>query len=186
MKPIPRDAYILCGGQSSRMGREKTTMLLAGKRLVDWLIETIVEAGFRPHIVLKENQHVDTNVPTIFETSTTLHPLVGVATALRHCPAEFALILPCDIPLIEAPSLRLLASHHKATFALGTAPEPLLLWLPTLLANRAEHFAEHNRSARDFIEGFAPCQLPQSELLNLNTPEVHNEAARQLSSRSGR
>ena len=186
MSSLTRDAYILCGGQSNRMGRDKASLPLAGKRLVDWLIEAIRGAGFQPHVVLKTSQRLETTVPIVREASSAQHPLIGVATALRHCSRDFALILPCDVPLLEVSSLQSLTALHQATFALGAEPEPLLLWLPTRLADKAERFAKHNRSVREFIEGFAPCQLPQSELLNLNTPEVHYEAARKLSSRANR
>ena len=70
------DAYVLCGGQSRRMGRDKATLPLAGKRLVDWVIETIVEAGFRPHIVFC---HFFT--PKLFNLR---YPLDGVVFVLRH------------------------------------------------------------------------------------------------------
>lgn len=101
-------AFILCGGASSRMGRDKGLLEISGQPLVvriAGLVEPLVSSVKivgppERYCTLGLRVIADRNVGTSGETSTPQGPLAGIATALEATDTTWTVILACDLPYL--------------------------------------------------------------------------------------
>jgi molybdenum cofactor guanylyltransferase len=98
-------AYILAGGRSSRMGRDKAMLPLAGRTLLARAVATACTVAHE--VVLLGDRHdlqgADRAIPDLHPGC---GPVGGMETALRdlvlHPNAEWACFLPVDMPFLPA------------------------------------------------------------------------------------
>ncbi len=92
------DGFILSGGQSRRMGRDKCELTLNGRSFVQLISDQMsaVTSSVRVvggHVAQSELSHV-----------ADIHPgwgaLGGVHAALANCSSEWALVVACDFPFV--------------------------------------------------------------------------------------
>lgn len=99
--------FILAGGLSTRMGRDKSRIRVTGRCLLTWVRNAAKATGWPVRIIRKDI------VPR-------RGPLGGVLTALRRTRANVLLFLSCDMPAIKTDWLMLLAdslpAHKLAAF----------------------------------------------------------------------
>ncbi|HEY2859177.1 MAG TPA: molybdenum cofactor guanylyltransferase [Terracidiphilus sp.] len=107
-------AFILAGGQSSRMGRDKALVPLNGQPLIHHAISLIHQLGLQPTIA-GARSNLATYAPILPDDTPDRGPLSGICTALRHTTTELALFLPIDLPLLPASLLRYLIFHAQIT-----------------------------------------------------------------------
>lgn len=88
-------AFILAGGQSSRMGRDKSALMLGGRTFLERL-STVLRAVVDEVHVIREDA-----VPRC-------GPLGGMLTAFQEFRFQRGLFLACDMPLLDVPTLRAL------------------------------------------------------------------------------
>ena len=94
-------AFILAGGESSRMGRDKAMLEIGGVTMLDRTIGVIRSVGIEPVIVGAPKQfarNVETSV--LDDDWPAAGPLGGIATALRASPKPWSLIVACDLPYL--------------------------------------------------------------------------------------
>jgi molybdenum cofactor guanylyltransferase len=112
----PTDAagFVLAGGQSRRMGREKALVELGGRPLIAHAIETLRGAGLPPSIA---GAHADlaSFAPVIPDTNPDQGPLAGVCAALAATHAQHTVFLSIDQPLIPTSLLAYLLHHARIT-----------------------------------------------------------------------
>ncbi|MGA8086871.1 MAG: molybdenum cofactor guanylyltransferase [Terracidiphilus sp.] len=110
--PMTPDAFILAGGQSTRMGYDKALTLLAGVPLVQHACNLIRSAGLNPCIAGAQS-NLSSFAPTLPDdpTRSGLGPLSGICSALANASAPLAVFLPVDLPLLPA-SLIVYLLHH--------------------------------------------------------------------------
>lgn len=113
------EGFVLAGGQSSRMGRDKALVELAGKPLVAWALEVLRGAGFTARIAGARTE-LAAFAPVVPDEAVDAGPLSGVCSALSVTAAECCVFLPVDLPLIPAPLLRFLVQHGQITDAAVT------------------------------------------------------------------
>lgn len=123
---------MLAGGHSRRMGRDKASLVLDGRTLLDHALERLREAGFTPVRVGCRNP--DLSAPIVRDRFPDSGPLAGIEAALRSLDAQRqpqALFTPIDLPLLPAFFLHWLWARAQATGAwatiplLGGRPQPL-------------------------------------------------------------
>lgn len=118
-------AFVLAGGQSSRMGRDKATLSLGGRPLVVHALEKLRALGFSPQIVIGQSgSRPDLAVfaPVIADNYAGLGPLGGIEAALSASDAALNLFLPVDLPLLPVEFLRWMVDRAQQTQALATIP----------------------------------------------------------------
>ena len=103
-------AVILCGGQSTRMGRDKgllpfgdETMLARIVRIVRPIVDHVI-------VVAKQDQQTPADVTVIHDPIEDLGPLAGIAAGLAASTSDLNLVVACDMPLINPQVLRRLIS----------------------------------------------------------------------------
>jgi molybdopterin-guanine dinucleotide biosynthesis protein A len=171
---------IIAGGQSRRMGADKLTLLLEGKRIIDHVIDRV--APQVDALVINANEAVDRFaghrvIPDLRATGT---PLAGVHAGLSWGAAKgFTHVLTTsgDTPFLPA-DLRTRLSLHNAAIAESHGQQHYLigLWpvaaLPLLTENL---FRVQDWAAK---LGATPVHWDGDPFFNINTPEDLIEAAR--------
>ena len=167
--------FVLVGGRSTRMGRDKATLPYHGTTLAEWIARQVSEAAGSATLV----GNVDTGIPDLYPGE---GPLGGIITALEHSRAEWNLIVACDMPYAEAPFLRRLlhAARESGADALiphgpSGLPEPLCaVYRRQALDTIRASFAAGTRKVTDGLAGLVVVTLEIEEVAqfqNLNTPE---------------
>jgi len=117
--------FVLAGGQSSRMGRDKALLPYRDTVLVDWIARQVETAAGSATLVGPPERYRSLGHPVLADLRPGCGPLAGIETALSATPAEFNLIVACDLPNLTAELLAgLLAAaiRHDADCTLPEAP----------------------------------------------------------------
>ncbi len=104
--------FVLAGGESSRMGRDKALLSFAGRPLIAWAISILREAGLTVSIAGARSPALAEFAPVIEDSGPGLGPLAGICAALASTSAKRAVFLPVDLPLL--PSSLIVYLLHQA------------------------------------------------------------------------
>jgi molybdenum cofactor guanylyltransferase len=106
-------AIVLAGGKSSRMGHDKALIEIQGTPLLRRVCNVALQCANPVYVVTPWQERYQNLVPDcqfIRETSTNPEsphgPLRGFAQGLAQVQTEWVLLLACDLPRLEAPSLQ--------------------------------------------------------------------------------
>jgi molybdopterin-guanine dinucleotide biosynthesis protein A len=117
--------FVLAGGQSSRMGRDKALLEFAGRPLVAHALELFQEAGISAMIAGATSPALK-SLPIITllieDASPGLGPLSGICTALSIISTRYAVFLPVDLPLLPPSLIVFLLRHARITGSVVTVP----------------------------------------------------------------
>jgi molybdenum cofactor guanylyltransferase len=205
--------FVLAGGQSSRMGRDKALLPFAGRLLIERAISTLRDAGLKASIAGPRGP-LSEFAPVVLDSRPGEGPLAGICAALAATSARYAFFLPIDLPLLPAPLVAYLVHHATATTQTVTIPSiggvaqtfPAVLDRGTLLALKSELEAGRRgcllgfqKAAGAFRQSVTPTPVellvqagqigdpwhlpPMSWFLNVNTPEELQHAESFLTSR---
>ena len=109
--------YILTGGASRRMGRDKARLPWRGSTLVEWIAGQVREAVGNATLVGAPERYSDLRIPAIGESFPGCGPLSGIEAVLRHSPFELNVVVGCDMPFLTSQAMRELASEATAAGA---------------------------------------------------------------------
>jgi molybdenum cofactor guanylyltransferase len=107
--------YVLAGGKSRRMGEDKAFLEFGGKTFVEHAVSSLSTICENVKIVLNDAEiepiihSILPNVPRIFDIFKNRGALGGIHVALTDCESEFAIILACDLPLVDSRVIEKLA-----------------------------------------------------------------------------
>ena len=94
------EGFILAGGNSSRMGADKSRLILDGKTFVERISEELLSLVDSVTIVGKHSEQ-DLNLPRAPDIYPRWGALGGVHAALTACNSQWAAIVACDLPFIS-------------------------------------------------------------------------------------
>ncbi len=97
-------AYILAGGKSERMGRNKAFLDINGVTFIELINKSLKNIFEYVYIVTKKSGITGFN-NIIYDTLTQYSPLSGIYTALLHTDKEIVFIKACDNPIISEPMI---------------------------------------------------------------------------------
>lgn len=109
--------FILAGGESSRMGRDKALLELGGAPLIARAARLVESVAGSPTIVGSPERLGALGWKTIPDDSPGSGPLGGIATALRATEAEWNLVVACDLPYLTREWLEFLVGRALASDA---------------------------------------------------------------------
>ena len=123
------EGFVLIGGASRRMGRDKASLLIDGVRLSDRLIARLSAVTVRARLVgrqregapaessLISQQHCPpANVCDVYRTPDGCAPrcaLTGLHAALWHARTEWVAVLACDLPFVTSELIAALAARRS-------------------------------------------------------------------------
>ncbi|HEY3927226.1 MAG TPA: molybdenum cofactor guanylyltransferase [Candidatus Koribacter sp.] len=116
--------FILAGGRSTRMGRDKALLVLEGKTLLERALETARDVAGEVAIVGARERYAEFGVNVVEDEFQQCGPLGGIHAALGASHTELNVILSVDTPLVSAGFLRYLLKRAQAQpDALATVPD---------------------------------------------------------------
>lgn len=123
MASIPRVAgFILAGGESSRMGRDKALLELNGVPLVVRTARLVESVATPASVVSNVDAYRGLGLRLIGDDWPGAGPLGGIATALRVSPAAWNLVVACDLPYLHKTWLDYLVERAFASAADAVVP----------------------------------------------------------------
>ncbi|MGH9564163.1 MAG: molybdenum cofactor guanylyltransferase [Terracidiphilus sp.] len=117
--------FILAGGHSSRMGRDKALLEFAGRLLIVHTLAILEQAGLPAAIAgaaPSARAPLGLFAPLIQDSAPGKGPLSGICAALASTSARYEVFLPVDLPFLPPPLLVVLVSHARATRSAVTVP----------------------------------------------------------------
>jgi molybdenum cofactor guanylyltransferase len=179
------EAFILAGGASSRMGTDKSQLLLENQTFVERIAATLLTVTDSIRLV---GYHENSKLPTVADVYPNWGALGGLHAALSACRREWAIVVACDLPLVTAELFQHLASLDNEYDAVvpiqpDGRPQPLAALYRADPCRRAatELIEKGRRRPLDLLESvrtrwvdFAEiANLAQAErfFVNINTPE---------------
>jgi molybdopterin-guanine dinucleotide biosynthesis protein A len=123
--------FILAGGESARMGRDKALLELGGEALIVRMAQLVESVAGCVTVIGDSAAYRALGLRTIGDDWPGAGPLGGIATALRASSARWSLVVACDLPYLTKPWLdytirRAFASRAEAVVPMGAlGAEPL-------------------------------------------------------------
>ena len=122
----PVTAFILSGGRSSRMGRDKNSLLLGNRTLLARAIETAQAAGGVVFVVgpqtSLEAASADASVRIVEDRFRGQGPLAGIHAALKASSTDLNFIMAVDMPFVTPGLIQYLVQRAARTEALVVVP----------------------------------------------------------------
>lgn len=110
--------FVLAGGQSRRMGRDKALVEFAGRPLVEHALDILEQAGLSGAIAgvqASTRASLEAFAPVLEDASPGLGPLSGICAALAATSARHAIFISVDQPLLPPSLLIFLLRHARIT-----------------------------------------------------------------------
>jgi molybdopterin-guanine dinucleotide biosynthesis protein A len=178
---MTRAGFVLAGGASRRMGRDKALLPLGAGTMVEQIAATVRNAAGNVTIIGPIERYTHLGFPVVPDKIENCGPLGGLYTALCITKAEWNLIVACDMPHVtEAFLKRLMEAAAEASDADCLVPEtggkldPLCAVYHARVACAAESAIHHKLfKMHDFISTLRTSRWPVPDprpLDNVNTP----------------
>ena len=173
-------AAVLCGGKSSRMGREKAELLYRGVSFLDLQINKLRSIGIED-ILIAGHSDPGPGTRPVRDVFPGKGPLSGIHAALQQAENERILVLAVDMPLLPAEHLLSLLEEENADAVLWSSDgrtQPLPGVYSKKLLPLCEEILQGNRtSVRMLLDRCSVCAIEYTKdpeyLSNCNTPEEY-------------
>lgn len=99
------NGYILAGGKSSRMGKDKGLLLFEGKPMIRYVIEQMQPLFDNLVIVSNNPEYEIFGLEVIPDLIKDIGPAGGIYTALSHSDSQLNFIVSCDMPFVTAAAI---------------------------------------------------------------------------------
>lgn len=193
-------AFILAGGRSTRMGRDKAFLELGGRSLLERALA--LGRSVAAHVaIVGERAKFVSFAPVAPDIYPDCGPLGGIHAALSGSNTELNLILAVDMPLVNSRFLEYLISRTEASGTVVTVPQvkgryqPLCAVYRRAFAAVAEKALTTGRNKIDALFSQVPlCVINDEELSqggfgsamfrNVNTPAEWGQARREMESQA--
>jgi molybdopterin-guanine dinucleotide biosynthesis protein A len=187
--------YVLAGGRSTRMGRDKALLAWQGSTLLETALSKIAALGIECAI-LSGNPAYARYGRLVPDCAGYSGPLAGIEAALLDADNRLTMILPVDMPYLPTVLLQLMLERARETGAALTMPmqqgraQPLVAVLsPAMLAPLTESIRQGAKAVYrtlvecaadsldifsvEHLEAVGQLELQQHSALfaNLNAPE---------------
>jgi molybdopterin-guanine dinucleotide biosynthesis protein A len=196
------EGFILVGGQSSRMGSDKSQLVFGKQTGVERIAAALWPLTARVRLVGSRVQAPASGLENVTDTYERWGALGGISAALGACQSEWAVIVACDLPLVSSHLFHRL-SHLAQQSELQNLdavvpiqadgrPQPLCaLYRRQICSKAAERLiaeGEHKPRAllatvrTRWVQFQELADLPGSDhfFLNVNTSEDYRQAKRAL------
>ena len=189
---LSRMGFLLAGGQSSRMGADKTFLEFQGRTLLERALAVIGHVC--PSVAIVGDPVRFSNYGSVVEdVYSGCGPLAGIHAALVRSSAEWNLMLAVDMPFVSEDLLSCLFSAAEESGAVVTVPRTGNGFQPLCAVYRREFAGAADRALRAgkykidaVFAGLAIRIIEEGELkkagfsernfFNVNTPEDRHRA----------
>jgi molybdopterin-guanine dinucleotide biosynthesis protein A len=171
----PFAAVLLAGGKSSRMGRDKASVVIDGQPLWQRQLATLRATGAQELFISgkPDGPYADSGIEIIVDSSLGRGPLAGLEAALRRTRQPLLLVLAIDLPDMTSTFLADLV-RRASTNGLGVVPrtaewfEPLAaVYSPACLPLVEECLRGEDHSMQRFVREAVAQNLVEERPLTL-------------------
>jgi molybdopterin-guanine dinucleotide biosynthesis protein A len=184
---------VLSGGENKRMGKDKAFLKIAGKPMIEHVLQALQSVVNRIIIVTNSPQaYASYDALVVTDASDKRGPLTGIYTGLLHSTDEYNIVVACDMPFLNSSLLSYMASlagdYDVVVPKVGEYIEPLhAIYRKQLLPVMEKRIQCDARQIRGVFSEVRVRYVTESEIdrfdperrsfKNLNTPEEYKEAA---------
>lgn len=184
----PVTVAILAGGESSRMGTDKSFVMLAGKFLIAHVIERASVLGLPVMIIANQPERYQVfGLPVMSDVLPDRSSLGGLYAAIYHSRSDFTLCVACDMPFLNPELLTYLIGlrdgYDAVVPVIGGHPQGLhALYSKTCLEPMRRQLEQNQLKIRDFSAHVNTSWIDEDNLrrydadltafVNVNTPEA--------------
>src|SRR5512143_2118542 len=136
--------FVLTGGRSSRMGRDKPLLSIHGSLLIERTAEVVRAAAGNVTLIGAPERYAHLGLPVLPDLVGNCGPICGLHTALKTTGADWNLVVACDMPGLTAAFLSDLLAAAKQ---LGCA-----CLVPQTVSGIHRLCAVYHRRAGDAVE----------------------------------
>jgi len=115
--------FVLTGGSSSRMGRDKALLPIEGSLLVERTAERVRTAAGSVTLIGAPGRYMHLGLPVLQDLVEGSGPIGGLHTALKTTRADWNLVVACDMPGLTAAFLSDLLAAAKQLGCTCLAPK---------------------------------------------------------------
>jgi molybdopterin-guanine dinucleotide biosynthesis protein A len=131
-------AFILAGGKSTRMGKDKAFVEFEGRTLLARALELAGSVASDVRIV-GSRERFAAFAPVVEDVFRDCGPLGGIHAALRHSATDINLVLAVDMPFVSWALLRyLIGQAEKSEESVAVVPRGKEGWQPLCAIYRRE------------------------------------------------
>jgi molybdopterin-guanine dinucleotide biosynthesis protein A len=98
-------SIILAGGRSSRLGRNKSLQIVAGKTLIQWAIDRLAILSTEIIVATARGEEIPYSSNASLKTVADIHPgkgpLAGIYSGLIASSSPRAIVVSCDTPFLS-------------------------------------------------------------------------------------
>mgnify|MGYP005858608727 CR=1 FL=1 len=192
----PVTVAILAGGQSRRMGTDKSFVLLDGRPLIQHVIDCACQLDY-PVILIANNveRYQPFGLPVYADIIPNAGALGGIYTALTHSQSDYVLCLACDMPRVNPALLRYLIDLRADYDVIAPLVDSVAQTLHAVYHKRClpvmhEAIEQNNLKIRDILSRLQVRFIHETEVkqfdpsltsfANINTPNdlrgIHPQA----------
>ena len=173
--------FVLAGGRSSRMGRDKALLAFQGSTLVESAAAKVRRAAGNVTLLGSPELYGHLGIPVVADLIPDCGPMGGLHTALMATQADWNLLVACDMPGLTVDLLTSLLLQAPGCGADALVPQWEGQWEP-LCAVYHRRLAFPAKAAldrkffkmQDFVSQIGACPWPAPDpslFANWNTPE---------------
>jgi molybdenum cofactor guanylyltransferase len=182
----PLYGLVLAGGKSLRMGYDKRAIQWHGKDQQYYMADLLKNMCNEVYISCRAEQQneIDENYQTLADSYDGAGPIAGILSAFTAKREVAWLVVACDLPLMDLPTLQFLVNNRDSQSIATTfkspfdgLPEPLItIWEPSAFEKLRAHLDGGYTCPRkaliknEELVKMVVAPKPQT-LLNANTPE---------------
>lgn len=172
--------FVLVGGRSSRMGRDKALLRSTSSSLLEEVASKVAAAAGSVALIGEPERYGKLGWDCLPDLRPGLGPLAGIEAALESRRGELNLIIACDMPGLENRWLQRLLQKAEETSALCVVARdgnqhihPLLGVYRTKCVSAVRNALGRNQlRVSDLIRELHPVTLDfEQTIWNLNTPQ---------------
>jgi molybdopterin-guanine dinucleotide biosynthesis protein A len=177
---------VLAGGDSRRMGRDKTRLEIDGQTLLQRAVD-VLQGVFPQVLVSVRQRRDDVAVPQVLDGLPDAGPLAGLCAGLAQAGTPWVFAVAADMPFLDPQVIRLLAGRRGSFQAVVPViqgfPQPLAAYyaVTALPIIRAAMESPGKHSLRGVLERLDVCLVHEDDLraadpglrgfIDLDTPE---------------
>lgn len=183
---------ILCGGRSSRMGRNKALLDFGGKSIIEHTVDLFV--SIFPETILVTNtpeEYSNLGIKTVTDIFPHKGSLGGIYTGLLHASHEYSFIATCDMPFLRRGLIEFLMTlkdgYDVVVPVLNGGHEPLhAVYSKSCLKTIENRISKGDLRIRGFYHEVKVREVREDEMkgynpdpspfININTPEEYESA----------
>lgn len=177
---------VVCGGQSSRMGTDKSLLLYHDKPQRYHLYDML--QPFCENVFISCNKEQALNMEPGYDllpdhpSYSNIGPMAALLSAFKEFPGKNILFIGCDYPFLNAVDLRLFAGYCHTDTAISfyngqeNIYEPLLAWYPCSSAEVLKNMEKSGEySLQHFLKASGAVKFAPANKRSMTSIDTHED-----------